>query len=487
MTLFIKRNKSTGGTAGQLPSPNPSRSEMRPHFRQLKSSRRVRSRRGSSAVFLCVILSALVSICFAFIYSTIEYTTTSRADALMQLSGDSLLSEFDRDVLDEYGLFLLRGSDQDLSSKLRQYLLFTFGEEPSVTVSDVRASGASFTLTDPTEAEAQILACVKAGGTLFSGNTNDNDAVGSNGSSGPRISDTDRGRALRHGPTITSLPSRQLPKQSLLERVESIGEGLTDFKGILNNETNRLLLSHYVLKKFNSTTNTVAPNHFFYREAEYVLNGELSDRSNREKTALELTAIRLGPNLAHISTDPEKIRIVESAAALFPPVAQAAALLIIPSAWATAESKNDAELLMKGYKVPLTKTRDTWAIDLENILHEVEAPGDDGNKYHITDGETAGGTERHRTGATKKKTGDGVIHPRENRGLTYEQYLQVLMSFEDEDIITARILDLIQINMRKNVDGQFLISECCSGVAIRASVNRREYSYEKIYERLLYR
>ena len=50
------------------------------------------SRRGSSSVFLCVILSALVSICFAFIYSTIQYTTASRTDALMRLTGISLLS-----------------------------------------------------------------------------------------------------------------------------------------------------------------------------------------------------------------------------------------------------------------------------------------------------------------------------------------------------------------------------------------------------------
>ena len=58
---------------------------------------------------------------------------------------------------------------------------------------------------------------------------------------------------------------------------------------------------------------------------------------------------------------------------------------------------------------------------------------------------------------------------------------------EDEDLITARVLDLIQINMRKNRDGDFLIGECCAGLTFRADINKRSYAYEKLYQRILYR
>ena len=185
---------------------------------------RMRSRRGSSSVFLCVILSALVSICFALIWSTIEYTTDSRADALMNLAGDSLLSEFDTDIHQEYGLFLVHTPDADLTSHLRGYLTYTFGGEDHVTLSDIHASGAGFTATDMEAMRNQILTYMKAGGALhlLDDNGADGDPSGSaDGSSSGGdsiIPGADAGHSLRHGPTIASLPSRQLPKQDLLSR-----------------------------------------------------------------------------------------------------------------------------------------------------------------------------------------------------------------------------------------------------------------------------
>ena len=413
------------------------------------------SRRGSSAVFLCIILSALVSICFAFIYSTIEYTTASRADALMQLSGDSLLSEYDRDILDEYGLFLLRGNDRQFSSKLRQYLQYTFGQEQSVEMSGVNASGASFTASDPGAIREQILAYTKAGGLLLRGKKDE--AGGEDQSGSPRISDTDPGRSLRHGPTIASLPSRQLPEQDFLTRVQAAGERLSDPGQFFKDGTDQYLLTSYVLNRFNSIASTAEPEHFFHREVEYILHGELTDRANRNKTDTSLTMLRLSPNLIHISTDPKKQEALTLAAEVITP-GPAAALTAagLAAAWAYAESANDAELLMKGYLVPPVKDESSWAIELDNVIKDV---GD----------------------------GDGIVRPKENKGLTYEQYLRILLALEDENLITARIMDLIQINMRKNKDGNFLIGECCSGIALRAEINRRDYEYEKIYQRILYR
>ncbi|MBQ5742753.1 MAG: hypothetical protein IIV79_01005, partial [Clostridia bacterium] len=42
---------------------------------------------------------------------------------------------------------------------------------------------------------------------------------------------------------------------------------------------------------------------------------------------------------------------------------------------------------------------------------------------------------------------DHVILPDRDAGLTYSQYLRILLFLEDEDMITARIMDLIQINI----------------------------------------
>lgn len=429
----------------------------------------LRSRRGSSSVFLCVILSSLVMICFAFIYSASAFSTAARADALMRLSCQSILSEYDRTLLEEYGLFALHESDRDLSAKLRHYLLFTFGEEPSVSVSDISASGASFAVLDPEPIRLQILAYMKAGGALQlrraeTGSGESRPDSGGGDGADLSVAGENTGRALRHGPTIASLPSRQLPEQDLLSRAEGFGDQLIrltgspgGISGLFADGTDRYLLSSYALGIFNHTRHTADPDHFFLREVEYLLHGQLTDSDNLRKTESALKMLRLSPNLAHIYSDPKKQEALAAAAEVISPgpgaiVAQAA----LAAAWAYAESANDAKLLVRGFQVPLGKDDTSWAISLSHVL------------------EDAG-------------SGDGVIHPDRNQGLTYEQYLRILLLLEDETLLCSRIMDLIQINMRKNEDGEFLIGECCTGIAARAVVGGQVYSYESIYQRLLYR
>ncbi len=417
------------------------------------------SRRGSSSVFLCVILSALVMICFAFIYSASAFSTASRADALMRLSCQSLLSEYDRTLLEEYGLFALHESDRNLSAKLRHYLLFTFGEEPSV--SDISASGAPFAVLDPEPVRQQILAYMKAGGALQLRSAKTE--TGGTGETGTGNAEA-AGRALRHGPTIASLPSRQLPEQDLLARAEGFGDQLIHLinspggiSGLFTDGTDRYLLSSYALGSFNHTRHTADPDHFFLREVEYILHGQLTDSDNLRKTESALKMLRLSPNLAHIYSDPQKQEALAAAAEVISP--GPGAILVqgaLAAAWAYAESANDAKLLVQGFQVPLGKDSSSWAISLSNVLED--------------------------TGS-----GDGVIHPDNEQGLNYEQYLRILLLLEDETMLCSRIMDLIQINMRKNEDGEFLIGECCTGIAARAAVGGQEYSYESIYQRLLYR
>ena len=67
------------------------------------------------------------------------------------------------------------------------------------------------------------------------------------------------------------------------------------------------------------------------------------------------------------------------------------------------------------------------------------------------------------------------------KGYDYGQYLQILLFFQDENIKIARIMDLIQINMRKSYDKDFLINEYATGISVRVKVNGKMYSYEKQY------
>ncbi|MBQ9060771.1 MAG: hypothetical protein IJ128_06490 [Firmicutes bacterium] len=424
------------------------------------------SRAGSSAVFLCVILSALVSICFAFIYSTIQYSTAGRTDALMRLTGISLLSGFDRELLEEYGLFLMPGKDHDLSVDLDHYLTYTFGQERQTSIGSTGVSCGSFMAIDYAPVREQILSFVRSGGAWphpsAAKDGRDDPAAGK-----PLLSDTDAGRALRHGPTIASLPSRQLPSQDFLSRIETFAGSLTDVTEVFRDDSEKYLLSTYVLNTFNCTTGSPAPDHFFLREVEYILNGELTDGRNRKKTASDLRVLRLPFNFAHVYADEGKRDALAAAAeALTPGPAAPLTQAALATAWAYAESINDAELLLEGCRVPLNKDASSWAIDLDNVIRGFEPDGES-------------------TPAAGDVPGR-VIHPEENKGLTYDQYLRVLLFLEDSDLMTARILDLIQINMRKNVNSSFLIGDYCSGIRMDAAVNGRRYSYETLYQRILY-
>ena len=101
------------------------------------------------------------------------------------------------------------------------------------------------------------------------------------------------------------------------------------------------------------------------------------------------------------------------------------------------------DLLWEGYKVPVIKDKSTWAIDLEGAVEGIK--------------------------------GNTVI-PDAQKGYDYRQYLQVLLFFQDKGIKVARILDLIQINVRNNYNKDFLIQEC---IDISAEINGKVYGYEK--------
>ncbi|MBR3786867.1 MAG: hypothetical protein IKM63_02925 [Firmicutes bacterium] len=106
------------------------------------------------------------------------------------------------------------------------------------------------------------------------------------------------------------------------------------------------------------------------------------------------------------------------------------------------------ELLKKGIKVPMLKDSSTWAIDLDSAIEGVFG---------------------------------GTVLPTKEKGYDYGQYLQILLFFQDENIKIARIMDLIQINMRKSYDKDFLINEYATGISVRVKVNGKMYSYEKQY------
>lgn len=401
------------------------------------------NKKGSSSVFLMVILAALISITMALIYGVRAESVRSRVDGVLNLAGDSVMSEFNYDVQREYGLFMLKGNDKYLGQKLCGYADCSLDDMKDVKVETAIVSGDRFSIANTELIKGQILEYMKLA------NAEDGFDIGKSGAAEDNEGNNMENRSLRHGPTIVSLPSAAMPKKSLSALAESIAENLQDVENVFVSGSETYMIDRYIFKYFNSRATAVNTEHFFKNEAEYILAGELSDKKNEKRVEIALKAMRFALNLAHIYEDPEKrAATLALAEALTPGAAAAATQAALASTWAYAEADNDVELLWQGHKVPMVKDESSWAIDLESAVDGL-------------------------LGKT--------IMPEREKGYDYNQYLHILMFFQDENIKLSRILDLIQINMRASYDGDFLISEYAAGVSIEVRVNGRDYIYEKKY------
>lgn len=401
------------------------------------------NKRGSSAVFLTIILSALLVSALMLIYAVKENALKSILNSTVNLAGDSVLSEFDESVQKEYGIFIMKGSDSEITEKIKGYIMYMMKDIKDIDIQYVEASGSRFSMYDETEAENQILEYSKL---LMTENlkeirkwkekndNNDNDL---------------KPRTLRDGAVIASLPSFEFPKRSLTAMAESIVDSVAEINMVFKNGTKEYLFDTYIMNIFNNKMNKISDEHFFKNEVEYILGGEISDVENEQKVKMAIYAMRMPLNMAHIYSDNEKRNaIVTLAQTLTPGAAAAATQLIVAAAWAYAETDNDIRLLYKGYKVPVLKDKKTWAVGIENIAE----------------------------GMSKS-----AVIPQEDRGCDYSQYLRILLFFQDKGLKTSRILDLIQINERAFNDKRFLINEYFTGIDIVVKANGRKYVYEKRY------
>lgn len=403
----------------------------------------MKSKRGSSAVFIMMILAALVSITLALIYGVRAEALRSRMDGIISLAGDSLMSEFDIDIQKEYGIFLLKGSDRELGKKLRRYIEYSTKDMGDVELESVKVSGSRFSTVNVDLIRDQILEYMKLAYAEDRLDTLTEDAA--EGSAENAMEN----RTLRHGPTAASLPSSSVPDESLTAVARSIADNIKEADKAFVEGTERYMINRYITDTFNSRTRAVSKEHFFRNEVEYILGGELSDRKNEKRVEMALKAMRFPLNLAHIYSDAEKrAQTLAMAELLTPGAAAPATQAVLASTWAYAEADNDVELLWQGHKVPLTKDRSTWAMDLDSAVEGIMG---------------------------------GTAIPAEEKGYDYGQYLQLLLFFKDENMKISRILDLIQINARMSQDGDFLMNEHWVGVAVQVRVNGADYGYEKRY------
>ncbi len=188
-------------------------------------------------------------------------------------------------------------------------------------------------------------------------------------------------------------------------------------------------------------------NSLLQYQVEYLICGKGSDRDNLRQTASLLCGIREAANVIYLlgcetkRAEAEAVAALLSSAVALPelkPVFETALIL----AWAYLESLYDVKTLLSGGRVELLKTDANWHYSLDNIWSTPpQTQGDEGG------------------------------------GLTYEDYLRILLYIQPPDTLTLRFMDLVEMDIRRTPGNScFRMDGCIDGLEAEATI-RSGYGY----------
>ncbi len=194
--------------------------------------------------------------------------------------------------------------------------------------------------------------------------------------------------------------------------------------------TEKLLFYLYLAQYFSDASED-ADGHALKYELEYMIAGKSDDQGNLKAVVRRLLLMREAANLAYLETNPEmqqEAAVIATvlAAAVGQPVLEPLVLQGLLAAWAYAESISDVRILLEGGKVALVKTADQWHTELGSLTSSVYA----------------------------------VEGSKQTKGLSYENYLQILMWMTSDEKLAERAMDMIEKNYGLAMDQMICRAEC---------------------------
>ena len=387
------------------------------------------------------------------------------ADASLQLAGRSVMSEYDRRLLSDYGLLAFKGdvgriedsiiyyTEASLAPKDPLYLLFRGGGERTISqntrLDAVEVNLKEYSILDLDNFEDQIRTAylpVNIESLIGKRQRSGGSAAGQTGS------EEGYGRTLRNRSVIVPLPSNGFSGPLF----PSFGD-LSDIpkpEDFLNEGAALFAVSEYALSVFGNHVDGAMEDHFFGNEIEYLIAGKFDDSANYGNIKHRLRAIRFLLNNISLITDDEKMAKVEEIAVVAAAVSGESIYeevkIGVMEAWVAAETGNDLMLLEQGDKAAFFKTPSQWAT--QNIT-EI----------------WAGWVGSKPTYATDKN------------GQSYSDYLRLMLCVLDRETKLLRMMDLMQINLKGTYDGNFLIREYYIGFRFSCFVDGDYYAYTEKY------
>ena len=477
-------------------------------------------KRGSITVFLALILSLVT----ALVCTGIESVRMAAARTQILNGADiglySLFGQFDRERLKDYDLFLLDGScgqgSLDLASVYDNFssymkpvlkhnsqklsvvqggfsayrLLTDEGGEPfynqvvQYMKETLGSQGVSLLLDKMKDRKEKTEQAEQAGEQAENGDIIENydaEMEENNRKNEEALAEAEKnpeGGELEDGDNVTAPPQKVVNPISIIRRIRKMGilelvipgnKGVYDGqvqagtllsrrekqKGMPMYEpektdtsyTSQILFQQYLMEKLG---NYSAPGKGALKyQTEYILGGKTGDIENLKSVAGRLLLIREGVNIVHLVSDGTKraqaagLASAIASAFLIPPatgVIEAAILLC----WAFGESILDVRELFDGGKVPLVKSAADWQLSLENLP------------------ELLNGLDSVRRGSED--------------GMSYEDYLQVLLLGVSREEKITRAMDMIELCVREKGRKNFRMDSCivAAEVSVDVKANKRK-------------
>lgn len=232
-----------------------------------------------------------------------------------------------------------------------------------------------------------------------------------------------------------SLSTKRLMEQELImERMKKNAVNQGNFKAeqlsVGEELWERFLFQEYLLRYMGHYHAEDESNALLY-QMEYLVAGKDCDIDNLRSVANTLCLMREVANAIYLFSDAEKSGEAEALAASI------AALILLPEiepllktsillAWSYAESLYDVQTLLEGGRVPLIKTAETWHYSLAGALEGVLQEGAENSV-----------------------------------GLSYEDYLRILMMLANLDTLTGRAMNLVEADIRETPGNSHFRLDCC--------------------------
>lgn len=453
---------------------------------------------GSITLFLCLIFTALLSLIILVLESSRIHAVNTRTEGISHMAMESVLGYFSLPLFENYGLFAVNIPDSSLTPLLDKYVnynLFPASDLPGAYYNLYKTASYNCTpckiyhITD-SKGEIfvnQVIRYMKYSAVPhttdillnssyiniffkdyvdiskinttenqvdtsfpledFSGDTADSSTLAEEEALSKRDSIFTRIRSFLNHASLSIYIDKSSDISARRTDVSKLPSIICNYSGHSDSPeflsgSDKILFLLYLSDNFSCYTSKKSDNTELSYQLEYLIGGAPCDDENLLNSILKIQSLRTGLNLAYLYTDTQKRQaaraLAEAAVGLIPvPFIVEFTQLSILSAWSSAEAIVDVRNLLKGNKIPIFKTKNSWTLELDDLL-----------------------TFQYNT--SSKSSGNGF---------TYAEYIQLFLYTELSTDTIYRTMDLIQMDLRKNYNPDFQMTECITGLKYNFNYN----------------